>query len=151
MKGRIKHLTLVYKPTSSSVSSPARLFRSISAFLRTTWAYRLPTPCGVKCTAWRLENFQQLHWHCKQNCCQFKSPTLMAVMANAILRLPSMFVLRTRRMCWNFSGITSDWEKTDRHRVRHTAPYPPTQNSVKVSFIDFEVSRVSRPNCSLIQ
>lgn len=36
--------------------------------------------------------------------------TLMAVMAKAILRLPSMFVLRTRRICWNFSGMTSDCE-----------------------------------------
>lgn len=34
--------------------------------------------------------------------------TLMAVMAKAILRRPSMLVLSTRRMCWNFSGITSD-------------------------------------------
>lgn len=39
--------------------------------------------------------------------------TLMAVMAKAIFRRPSMFVLRTRRMCWNFSGMTRDW-KTDR-------------------------------------
>lgn len=34
--------------------------------------------------------------------------TLMAVMAKAIFLLPSMFVLRTRRMCWNFSGMTRD-------------------------------------------
>lgn len=36
--------------------------------------------------------------------------TLMAVMAKAIFLLPSMFVLRTRRMCWNFSGMTRDWK-----------------------------------------
>jgi len=36
-------------------------------------------------------------------------PTLIAVMANGTLRRPSMFVFITRRMCWNFSGITSDW------------------------------------------
>lgn len=34
--------------------------------------------------------------------------TLMAVMAKAIFLLPSMFVFRTRRMCWNFSGMTRD-------------------------------------------
>lgn len=33
---------------------------------------------------------------------------MMAVMAKAIFRRPSMLVLRTRRMCWNFSGMTSD-------------------------------------------
>lgn len=32
--------------------------------------------------------------------------TLIAVMAKAIFLLPSMFVFKTRRMCWNFSGIT---------------------------------------------
>lgn len=34
----------------------------------------------------------------------------MAVMAKAIFLLPSMFVLRTRRMCWNFSGMTRDFK-----------------------------------------
>ena len=45
--------------------------------------------------------------------------TLMAVMAKAIFLLPSIFVLRTRRMCWNFSGMTRDWgeEEPTQHRL----------------------------------
>lgn len=65
--------------TSSSVHSPALLFKSTSAFFRTMFEKRLPIP-------------------------------LMAVMANMTLRLPSMFVLRIRKMCWNFSGMTKDWK-----------------------------------------
>lgn len=65
--------------TSSSVHSPALLFRSTSAFFKTMFEKRLPIP-------------------------------LMAVMANMTLRLPSMFVLRIRKMCWNFSGMTKDWK-----------------------------------------
>ena len=34
--------------------------------------------------------------------------TLIAVMAKAIFRRPSILVLSTRKMCWNFSGITRD-------------------------------------------
>lgn len=41
----------------------------------------------------------------------YRRPTpLMAVMANMTFLLPSMFVPMTRRMCWNFSGITRDWK-----------------------------------------
>lgn len=46
-------------------------------------------------------------------------PTLMAVMANAIFLLPSMFVLRTRRMCWNFSGMTRDWKEASNKGVSY--------------------------------
>jgi len=35
---------------------------------------------------------------------------LMAVIANMTLRLPSILVLRIRKMCWNFSGMTKDWK-----------------------------------------
>lgn len=42
--------------------------------------------------------------------------TLMAVMAKAIFLLPSIFVLRTRRMCWNFSGMTKDWGEKKQNR-----------------------------------
>lgn len=63
--------------TSSSVSSPALLVRSMSAFLNTTWAYLHPIP-------------------------------ITAVIAKAIFRCPSILVLRTRKMCWNFSRITRD-------------------------------------------
>lgn len=72
--------------TSSSVHSPARLFKSTSAFFNTMLEKRLPIP-------------------------------LMAVMANITLRLPSMLVLRIRRMCWNFSGMTKDWKTTNWHYV----------------------------------
>ena len=34
--------------------------------------------------------------------------TLMEVRANMTLVLPSMFVLRTRRMCWKLVGTTRD-------------------------------------------
>lgn len=37
--------------------------------------------------------------------------TLIAVMAKAIFRRPSILVLSTRKMCWNFSGITRDWQR----------------------------------------
>lgn len=40
----------------------------------------------------------------------------MAVMAKAIFRRPSMLVLSTRRMCWNFSGITRDWKNTGHYQ-----------------------------------
>ena len=33
---------------------------------------------------------------------------LMAVIANIMFRVPSMFVFWTRRICWNLSGETSD-------------------------------------------
>ena len=33
---------------------------------------------------------------------------LMEVRANITLVFPSMFVLRTRRMCWKFGGTTND-------------------------------------------
>lgn len=74
--------------TSSSVHSPALLFRSTSAFFNTMLEKRLPIP-------------------------------LMAVMANMTLRLPSMLVLRIRKMCWNFSGMTKDWkQKQNGKKVR---------------------------------
>jgi len=73
--------------TSSSVHSPALLFKSTSAFFNTMLENRRPIP-------------------------------LMAVMANMTLRLPSMFVLRIRRMCWNFSGMTKDWKTTNDNQRR---------------------------------
>lgn len=53
---------------------------------------------------------------------QRRTLTLMAVMANAIFLLPSIFVLRTRRMCWNFSGMTRDWKKASNKRYESNSP-----------------------------
>lgn len=38
--------------------------------------------------------------------------TLIAVIANIIFLRPSMFVLRIRRMCWNFSGSIKAYKQT---------------------------------------
>ena len=80
--------------TSSSVNSPALLFKSTSAFLQTILANRRPIPCK-----WLFVN---------QFITMNDQLTLIAVNANITFLLPSMFVFITRRMCWNLSGITYD-------------------------------------------
>lgn len=59
--------------------------------------------------------------------------TLMAVMAKAIFRRPSMFVLRTRRMCWNFSGITRDCGEGGREERKAGSARGSTRNTASAT------------------
>lgn len=71
--------------------------------LNNNWATNILKCILVTCRKWSMKH----RWDF----------TLMAVMAKAIFLLPSMFVFRTRRMCWNFSGMTRDW-KHNTHVIR---------------------------------
>lgn len=64
--------------------------------LNNNWATNILKCILVTCRKWSMKH----RWDF----------TFMAVMAKAIFLLPSMFVFRTRRMCWNFSGMTRDWK-----------------------------------------
>ena len=100
------------KLTSSSVSSPARLFMSTSAFLHTRLAYLRPTPCYI----------QKLF--VSNLIIHSKSFTLIDVNPYIIFCLPSMFVLSTRRMCWKPSGKTSDCKQIAIEKCSYVLNHP---------------------------